>query len=376
MHTRIERYERELATTREEKTMLFEELTAAQAGAEGHRSQASALRVAISEMEGKLAERDEQLAALGGRLSVARDDLSVQLAMVQEEVRGAQLKLEARDLALEVQMEQTADREQQAKGFVSEVGAKLKRAHQAMVAKDALLSSVGAKLHSTVDALKKHEESAGELRRAADKERHEREALATQMSALEERHSLVTADLSAASDALDSYRDTLIHAEARMRQDRETMTALQQELRDLSTKRAVGGAGTAPGGLGLPAPTGGSGAHLPLPPLSSAASGAEIGASRVHYLYFLASFLLLKTALSQQGQMSNVAAQDVFDEIVRNEVPLEEWPTYIFTRTFAQRGAAGGGGVDGEISALKAVAKHADEARHGGAPQQETLFAA
>ena len=32
------------------------------------------------------------------------------------------------------------------------------------------------------------------------------------------------------------------------------------------------------------------------------------------------SFLLLKTALSQQGRMSNVGAQDVYDEILRNEV--------------------------------------------------------
>ena len=35
-------------------------------------------------------------------------------------------------------------------------------------------------------------------------------------------------------------------------------------------------------------------------------------------------------------------------------MPLEEWPTYIFTRTFAQRS----GTKDMEIAALKAVAKH------------------
>ena len=44
---------------------------------------------------------------------------------------------------------------------------------------------------------------------------------------------------------------------------------------------------------------------------------------------------------------------------MRNEVPLEEWPTYIFTRTFAQRTA---GTHDSEISALKAVARRADAA--------------
>ena len=46
-----------------------------------------------------------------------------------------------------------------------------------------------------------------------------------------------------------------------------------------------------------------------------------------------------------------VAAQDVFDEIVANQVPLEEWPTYIFTRVFSASGAKS------EVDALKAVAQ-------------------
>ena len=98
---------------------------------------------------------------------------------------------------------------------------------------------------------------------------------------------------------------------------------------------------------------------MALPPLDG--NNSEVGASRVHFLYFLSSFLLLKTALSAQGQMGNVAAQDVFDEIVRNEVPLEEWPTYIFTRVYAAHGTN-----DQEIAALKAVAKHASRAVASG----------
>ena len=45
--------------------------------------------------------------------------------------------------------------------------------------------------------------------------------------------------------------------------------------------------------------------------MSDATGGGGLvgGASRVHFLYFLSSLLLLKTALSQQGRMSNVAAQ-------------------------------------------------------------------
>ena len=43
--------------------------------------------------------------------------------------------------------------------------------------------------------------------------------------------------------------------------------------------------------------------------LAADAHGFEVGSSRVHFLYFLSSLLLLKTALSQQGRMSNVAAQ-------------------------------------------------------------------
>ena len=65
--------------------------------------------------------------------------------------------------------------------------------------------------------------------------------------------------------------------------------------------------------------------------------------------------------------MANVGAQEVFEEIVRNEVPLEEWPTYIFTRVYCQRG----GLYDSEIAALKAVAKHEDVKKmsEGGVPR-------
>merc|ERR1719271_1596630 len=96
----------------------------------------------------------------------------------------------------------------------------------------------------------------------------------------------------------------------------------------------------------------------PLPPLGGAAAGADVGASRVHFLYFLPAFLLLKTALSTEGRMANVPAHEVFDEIVRNEVPLEEWPTYIFTRVFREPSRSNL--YDTEMAALKAVAKHAD----------------
>ena len=60
--------------------------------------------------------------------------------------------------------------------------------------------------------------------------------------------------------------------------------------------------------------------------------------------------------------MANVHAQEVFSEIVRNEVPLEEWPTYIFTRVYAQRSAT----YDAEIAALKAVAKRTNPTARAG----------
>ena len=68
----------------------------------------------------------------------------------------------------------------------------------------------------------------------------------------------------------------------------------------------------------------------------------------------------------QHGGVANVGAQDVFDEIVRNQVPLEEWPTYIFTRLFAVRGTA-----DHELAALKAVAAKAKARPRGGEAKPE-----
>ena len=132
------------------------------------------------------------------------------------------------------------------------------------------------------------------------------------------------------------------------------MGSLQQELRELQRSMSTG----AP-----PAAVGAQPFARALPPLGSLAAGADVGSSRVHYLYFLSSFLLLKTALSKEGHMANVHAQEVFDEIVRNEVPLEEWPTYIFTRVF--QGQQRSNLYDSELAALKAVAKNADARKVG-----------
>ena len=140
-----------------------------------------------------------------------------------------------------------------------------------------------------------------------------------------------------------------------MRQDRERVTTSRASCTSAHADAARGG------GAGSGGRRGRGAAPLPLPPLGPPV-GADVASSRVHYLYFLSSFLLLKTAL-RVGRDVQRSAQDVF-EIVRNEVPLEEWPTYIFTRTFSQRKP----GADAEIAALKAVAKPPTRRNSPGEP--------
>ena len=362
--TRLGRHEAELARVREEKMLLLSEATQAQATSEAHRSENHGLRLAVQEAESRISARDEQVAVLQSRLSSARDDLNVQLAMVQEEMRGASLRLEAKEVSLDLQMEEALGREQQAHGFIKEVGARLTRAKDAMAAKDDLLTSVGAKLQAAVTSLRTHEEEAAELRASSDADRRAYQTAQFKLGALEERHAMVQADFAAASEALDGYRDSLVQAEVKARQDRERMASLHTEIRDLQSAMSKRGGSLGRGGKGGaddgPRPTGGLAASMPLPPLASAVSGAEIASSRVHFLYFLSSFLLLKTALSRTGEMANVHAQDVYDEIIRNEVPLDEWPTYIFTRVFSQRTYSTSKLHDAEMEALKAAAKHQD----------------
>ena len=175
------------------------------------------------------------------------------------------------------------------------------------------------------------------------------------MEALEERHALVATDLATATEALDNYRDSLVAAEVRMAQDRDKMGELQDALQALQAEMLASANG-ATGATGPPLPA--AAGMTPLP-LGNALGGCA--SSRVHFLYFLSSFLLLKTALCVEGRMSNVPAHEVFEEICRNQVPLEEWPTYIFTRVYSTRGH------DQEVAALKAVAKRAaarEQTRH------------
>ena len=345
LHARLADLEAELERSRDESRLMYEEATTAKMNAERERASSASVRTRLVEVEGKLAERDYQLDAMESRVSVAKEDLQMQLAMIEEEVHAAKLKLDAKDASLELLLEEATGRERQAHGFVAEVTTRLRKAHAVMAAKDELLASLGARLQQAVDSLRVHEEREAQMGATLRAEKASRAEAATKLTALQERHELVSNDFAVASEALDNYRDSLVSAEVRMRQDAEKVAELQRALRELQ--------GSLLGADGASLPTG----SAMLPPLSSAASGAELGASRVHFLYFLASFLLLKTALSAQGHMSNVGAQDVFEEIVRNEVPLEEWPTYIFTRVFKARPTGSATNTDVEVAALKAVAQ-------------------
>ena len=53
---------------------------------------------------------------------------------------------------------------------------------------------------------------------------------------------MVSGDLATASEALDSYRDSLVTAEARMAQDRDKMAQLQDALRRLQSQMIAPGA--------------------------------------------------------------------------------------------------------------------------------------
>ena len=52
---------------------------------------------------------------------------------------------------------------------------------------------------------------------------------------------MVSGDLATASEALDSYRDSLVTAEARMAQDRDKMAQLQDALRRLQSQMIAPG---------------------------------------------------------------------------------------------------------------------------------------
>ena len=258
--------------------------------------------------------------------------------MVQEEMRGAALRLEAKDVALDLQFEEALAREKQAHGFISEVGGRLKRAKEAMAAKDDLLHSISSKLHAAVASLRSHAEEVSELRKAADAASRTASTTASKLAALEERHMLVQADQAAAAEALDGYRDSLVQAEVQARFDRERMARLTNELQALQAEmaREAGGVGIVAkkAAADVPRPTGGVAESLPLPPLSSAVAGVDIAKSRVHVLYFLSSFLLLKTALSRTD---NACAGRL-----RRDYPQRVPPTsgpHTSSHAFAQRTA-------------------------------------
>ena len=328
--SRLAKFEEELQQEREKNMLLLADVTQARAERESHGSDETVLRASLMEVQGLLDERDQQLAASNARLEVARMELQVQLAMIEEEVRGTQLQLDVKDVALQLQLEHAMNHEEHANKFMAEVSDRLKRAHDAMCHKDDLLDTLNRKLAETLRSLSTVDEQASALRVEAAAAHRAKRLATQQLDNLQERHALMQDDFKVATEALSNYRDTLVSAEVRMARDRERVASLQQQLRDLHAQIR--------NGASQPGTTITGAALLALSSLQG--DTGEPATSRVHYLYFLSSLLLIKTALSQQGQMANVGAQDVFDEVVRNAVPLEEWPTYIFTRLYSAGGTA------------------------------------
>ena len=155
--------------------------------------------------------------------------------------------------------------------------------------------------------------------------------LPPELRALHEEHAETLTDLESATVALDSYKQTLASAEAKMLADRKKLAALQATLRKGKGGRAEHTKGDGPESL----------------------EGARH--SRVHFLYFLSCFLLLKVSLSAQERTATVAAEEVFDEIIDNKVPLDEWPVCIFARLRAPKAARG---EDGGLATIAPAQVH------------------
>ena len=208
---------RQVDARQSESHLILQEVTRARASAESERSAATKLRQELTQVEARLGERDEQLALMQKRMGTAREDLQVQLALIEEEMSAAQLKLDAKGMELDLVMEEATGRERQASPlqsrislcsrcishlsslctaygrgsifvaqaqlFMQTVTERLQKAHRLMVSKDELLASLSNKLRATAEALKAKEQSEIVLRTEAGNARSEKEKLSYKLGA-------------------------------------------------------------------------------------------------------------------------------------------------------------------------------------------------
>lgn len=59
-------------------------------------------------------------------------------------------------------------------------------------------------------------------------------------------------------------------------------------------------------------------------------SGA--GQSKMGRQFFHNTCLLVKLLLAEKYSVQNVFVQDLYEEVLRKKVPMEEWPMYVYTR--------------------------------------------
>lgn len=56
------------------------------------------------------------------------------------------------------------------------------------------------------------------------------------------------------------------------------------------------------------------------------------GHSTMGRQFFHNTCLLVKLLLADKYKVQNVFVQDLYDEVIRKKVPMEEWPMYVYTR--------------------------------------------
>eukprot|EP00300_Choanocystis_sp_HF-7_P011005 c17258_g1_i2.p1 GENE.c17258_g1_i2~~c17258_g1_i2.p1 ORF type:complete len:1095 (+),score=285.16 c17258_g1_i2:488-3286(+) len=281
--------------------------------------------VEISNLGATLQSKLDQMQILNGRVSSARDDASQEIQLMKSKIEATEAELKQVSDSVGVTLLQIAASDQGNDSVNERLRNKLAQTEALVRAKENLIALLEDKFASAKLEYMASEAALNSLTvqlqarvsildKAASAEQSESmvatEKLAVKEAELEVQKKLV-AELQAVIASSESNTTGQEQQATRWREMFEELQAEHSRL--VETQRRV--------------PQDGGDSTL---------KRLEFEIEDLRVMYFQSVCLLVKTQLfNSGGQLHNVMVKDLYDEVTTNNLSIEEWPAYIFARTYS-----------------------------------------
>lgn len=279
----------------------------------------------IAKLQLEVKSREDKIAVLNARLAVAKEELATQLGLLDSQFAAGRSHLGQKaaeaDAAIKQITKQVKDDDGKTQGRFQELNGKVQQLESVLLAKESVVQMLTTKLHVATDSLKAKDETQSTdiavlNAKIAVLQKELRDERSENSKRLQEAR-LMSSQVKAQRDATEQFMNKLHAVETGSSTKEEQLTQMQKLLEDMQSDLEL------------------QSKKLSKIELVEEEEKRELAdqVDKLRTLYFQSLCLIAKIQLfnDQQGTV-NVMSEDLFEEVVKKNITLEEWPAYIFHR--------------------------------------------